>query len=496
MLSVLTYILKWALSLAVLYLPFTLLLRKETFATLNRWLLLCIIAISAVLPGIIVSYPVKIELPAEVPTTAVAYEIPVTDGTQNEISKSAESTTVANDDTRAKKIITPRNIFILYSAGVIASILLCAISLIKAIRSIKRGAIWVDRQKRMTVYCHAGNTAPFSLFRNVVISQSDYNECGKEILLHEEGHIRRRHSYDMLLISIVKALQWFNPFIYLLANDIKEIHEYEADRYVLQRNGNTQAYQMLILKKAVGNSLFPLANSFSQSHVRKRIKMMSRKQSSSGKRCKWFYLLPVTVAYIGAFAQPEYIYITVPKAAEQGTTQQQQPIESEEKALRPTICLPVTGKATIAYEKAPSERLPKKIARIELPAFEEELLITDSYCEYIDLENSATAEALRASGIRKCDIKVNFTTGKDGKPGNMSIASCNVTTPGSTTPADIEQIKTTATAAVIRHLAGKQWYAERKTRYNAHIIYHYGPSMEIAGNNAQLPLMAGATAIR
>ena len=224
-----------------------------------------------------------------------------------------------------------------------------------------------------------------------------------------------------------------NPFIYLLANDIKEIHEYEADRYVLQHNGNTQAYQMLILKKAVGNIPFPLANSFSQSHVRKRIKMMSRKQSSSGKRCKWFYLLPVTVAYIGAFAQPEYIYITVPKAAEQGTTQQQQPIESEDTAVRPTICLPVTGKATIAYEKAPSERLPKKIARIELPAFEKELLITDSYCEYIDLENSIAAETLRASGIRKCDIKVNFTTGKDGKPGNMSIASCNVTTPGSTT---------------------------------------------------------------
>jgi hypothetical protein len=158
--------------------------------------------------------------------------------------------------------------------------------------------------------------------------------------------------------------------------------------------------------------------------------------------------------------------------------------------------LPATGKATIAYEKTPSERLPKEIARIELPAFEEELLITDSYCEYIDLENSATAEALRASGIRKCDIKVNFTTGKDGKPGNMSIASCNVSTTGNITPSDIEQIKATATATAIGHIAGKQWYAERKTRYNAHIIYHYGPSMEITGNNSNLPLMAGATAIR
>ena len=485
MTAILTYILKWALGLAVLYLPFALLLRKETFATLNRRLLLSIIIVSALLPLVVVSYPVEIELPAEANTTATTHN---TETTYTPQPADATATT--------KEIATPRNIFIFYSAGVIVSTLLFATSLIGAIRSIKRGTLWIDRQRRMTIYCHAGDTAPFSLFRNVVISQRDYDECGKEILLHEEGHIKRRHSYDMLLISIVKALQWFNPFIYLLANDIKEIHEYEADRYVLQCNGNTQAYQMLILKKAVGNIPFPLANSFSQSCVRKRIKMMSRKQSSSGKRCKWFYLLPVTVAYIGAFAQPEYIYITVPKAAEQGTTQQQQPIESEEKALRPTICLPVTGKATIAYSNTAPKRLPKEIARIELPAFEEEQLFTDSYCEYIDLENSPAAEALRASGIRKCDIKVNFTTGKDGKPGNMSIASCNVTAPGNTTPAYIEQIKATATAATIEHITGKQWHAGQKTRYDAHIIYHYGPSMEIAGNNSSLPLMAGATAIR
>ena len=64
MTAILTYILKWALSLAILYIPFALLLRKETFATLNRWLLLCIIILSALLPFIVVSYPVEIELSA------------------------------------------------------------------------------------------------------------------------------------------------------------------------------------------------------------------------------------------------------------------------------------------------------------------------------------------------------------------------------------------------------------------------------------------------
>ena len=483
MTAILTYILKWSLGLAALYLPFALLLRKETFATLNRRLLLCIIIASALLPCITVSYPVEIELPA-------------TGSTQNETGESTGSAIASGHDTGAKKIITPRNIFILYSAGVIASILLCAISLIKAIRSIKRGAIWVDRQKAMTVYCHAGNTAPFSLFRNVVISQSDYDECGNEILLHEEGHIRHGHSYDMLFISIIKVLQWFNPFIYLLANDIKEIHEYEADKYVLQRNGNTQAYQMLILKKAVGNSIFPLANSFSQSHVRKRIKMMACKESSGSRRYRWLYLLPVAAAYIGAFAQPEYIYTTTPKATEQGTPQPQQPTESEETATQPIVCVPAAGRATIAYKKTSPKRLPKEIAKIEPPVIKEEQMFADSYCEYIDLRNTPAADTLCASGIRKCDIKVRFITGKDGKAGNISIASCNVSTTGNTTPADIEQIKATATAATIRYLAGKQWHTDRKTQYDAHIIYHYGPSMEIAGKNAQLPLMAGATAIR
>ena len=485
MTTLLTYILKWALSLAVLYLPFALLLRKETFATLNRRLLLCIIIVSALLPSIIVSYPVEIELPVGGHTDTVTDD-----------SEAACTAPSAGTIASIKELVTPRNIFMLYCAGAAISALLCATSLIKAMRSIRRGAIWVDRQKAMTVYCHAGNTAPFSLFHNVVISQSDYDECGKEILLHEEGHIRHGHSYDMLLISIVKSFQWFNPFIYLLANDIKEIHEYEADRYVLQRNGNTQAYQMLILKKAIGNIPFPLANSFSQSHVRKRIKMMSRKQSSSGKRCIWLYLLPVSAAYIGAFAQPEYIYTTTPKAAEQGTTQQQQPIESEDTAVQPTICLPAAGKATIAYKKTSPKRLPKEIAKIEPPVIKEEQMFADSYCEYIDLRNTPAADTLCASGIRKCDIKVRFITGKDGKAGNISIASCNVSTTGNTTPADIEQIKATATAATIRYLAGKQWHTDRKTQYDAHIIYHYGPSMEIAGKNAQLPLMAGATAIR
>ena len=56
------YIIKWALCLALLYIPFALLLRKETFATLNRWLLIGIIVVSAILPTIVMTYQVEVEI--------------------------------------------------------------------------------------------------------------------------------------------------------------------------------------------------------------------------------------------------------------------------------------------------------------------------------------------------------------------------------------------------------------------------------------------------
>lgn len=483
MTAILTYILKWALSLAALYLPFALMLRRETFATLNRRLLLCIIIASAVLPGIVVTYPVEIELPSTTPSVITA----TTENTH---------TAATNITTSIKEIATTRNIFIIYCTGVALSAVAWSISLIGAIHSIRRGTIWIDRRKRMTIHCHADDTAPFSLFSSVVISQRDYDEYGREILLHEEGHIKHRHSYDMLLISLVKALQWFNPFIYLMANDIKEIHEYEADRFVLQHNGNTQAYQMLILKKAIGNNLFPLTNNFSQSCVRKRIKMMSRRESSNSQRCKWLYLLPVSAAYIGAFAQPEYIYTTATGTTAPGTPPQQQETNDEEHTATNINCRPANGKASIAYRQTAPLQVPSAIAPIEPPVIKEEKLLANSYCEYIDLDSSITGRTLKSSGMRKCDMKVRFTTNKDGKASNISIGSCNVCIPGNPSTADIERIKAAAATATIKHITAKQWHTGQKTQYDAQIIYHYGPALEIAGNSARLPLMAGATAIR
>ena len=72
----------------------------------------------------------------------------------------------------------------------------------------------------------------------------------------------------------------------MLSDDIKEIHEYEADKYVLEHHSDAGAYQLLLLKKAAQGKMFPLANNFGRSSVRRRITMMARKRSSRSNCAK------------------------------------------------------------------------------------------------------------------------------------------------------------------------------------------------------------------
>ena len=234
--QLLIYIFKWAICLAVMYIPFALLMRKETFHAINRAILLLSIMVAALLPFFEIVIPIEIEIPA---TESLA---PL-----SQLSHSAvTSIEIAEQRTVDYTILL---LFSIYATGVAVSLVYTTIEITRTTRAIRRGTLWHEKREHYTLYCHANNIAPFSWFNNVVISESDYKECREEILAHEEGHIRQRHSWDILFINIIKALQWFNPFIYLLLNDLKDIHEYEADRYALSKNSDARSYQLLILKK-------------------------------------------------------------------------------------------------------------------------------------------------------------------------------------------------------------------------------------------------------
>ena len=495
--AIVIYILKWALCLVLLYIPFALLLRRETFATFNRWLLIGIIAVSAILPSITVTYPVEVEIVKFIDAagnTVANEEMQVPQGTIAAVT--------AEEGFNWEDLITMETLFVIYVTGVTITLVLRIVEIARIVTGIRRGTALGGKYNGMTLHCHKGETAPFSWFGHVVMSQSDYEECGREILLHEEGHFRNWHSWDMLLLSILKSLQWFNPFAYMLANDMKEIHEYEADRYVLRQHGDTRAYQLLLLRKAVGETAFNLANNFNQSSVRRRIMMMARKPSGRMNKGKALSFAPMTLLFLFIFAEPEYVYSIIEKralsaadASEPEDIYMHAPVALESAPL--PLHMQPTMKPAAPKEIKPINDVPLSAQAIRLAEkFEEHA--TESYYEYINIEGSGLGSTLRGINVRRCSVKVQFIVDKNGDAHSVIPKGCDLSISGSA-DSYIEECKGIATRAVTEYILAKKWQATIKegkeicTIYDAHMILNFGETR--IDDNSSHTMMAGSTPI-
>lgn len=294
MITLLIYSIKSALVLALLYLPYTLMLRQESFFRMNRITLLTILMLALVLP--------MVDIPSlATPEQPVVYEM------QHRImlmTQEAEMTTKSLAAT-TRTISWLGILAIVYIIGVILALLIRLWQLFKIDKIIRGGCLWTDKSGKATIYCHIDDVAPFSWMRSIVISEKDYKPYGREILLHEKAHILNLHSMDILFLTLVEAVQWWNPIAYLLGHSLRDVHEYEADDYVLHQGVSLQNYQALIVKKSLANTSYAFANNFNHSLIKKRIYMMNHPKSNPWLRSKVLYILPATLVVLTVFATPK-----------------------------------------------------------------------------------------------------------------------------------------------------------------------------------------------
>ena len=316
------FLIKSALLLAILYGGFALLLSRETFHRFNRLALLSVMVMSLVLPAI------HIEAPSFLPQWEDVFETkesltpnpsPSGEGSnmdeRNSLSPSPlEEGNYEQEVTEADIItaIDPSPLALwrgvggeaVYLAGVFASIGFFLFQLFHFWRDTKGGTSTRDEEGN-TIVIRGGEFAPYSFLHYIIISVSDYERLRKPILAHEQAHIRLGHSWDLLLLEAMKAVQWFNPFVYLLGRDLKAVHEYEADNAVLNQGIDAKTYQLLLVTKAVGNRLQTLGNNLSHHSLKKRIKMMHKKTSNRWMMTKGIVLPALMALAVVAFAKPK-----------------------------------------------------------------------------------------------------------------------------------------------------------------------------------------------
>ena len=301
----LIYDAKVAVLIAIFYMFYRLMLARETFHRVNRLTLLLTAAASFVLPLCVITLHETVTVEA-VPKVLVG-------DVQMEVA--------ADAGPEWWQVLLPA-IFII---GIVATLGHTLTSMFRILMLIKRSE--KHTQPDGITICVTGNDQiqPFSWMHYIVMNRRDYEDGNPAILAHERGHIRLRHSWDLLLVDTLTALQWFNPAMWMLRQDLRAIHEYEADGAVLSQGINARQYQYLLITKAAGIGGYSLANGISHSTLKNRINMMLHKKSERRSLLKLLALIPIVglALALNARTVTDYVY---------DEPQKQQPVKKGKKA--------------------------------------------------------------------------------------------------------------------------------------------------------------------
>ena len=280
----LVYQLKVALLFLALYIFFRLFLSKESFHAFNRAVVLLSILLSLVLPFCVVTLHVS--------AAASPVQIP---GLSEFVPSVQES---SGFDWAALLIAV-------YITGAAAVLLSVAASVISLLKLVSRGR--KIRRKDGTVLVLVDfAVSPMSWMNYMIMPAEDSEAVSESIIVHERAHIRLHHSFDILFADLFTAMQWFNPAVWMMREDLRSIHEYEADEQVLKSGIDAKQYQLLLVKKAFGANGRSVSNNFNHGKLKKRIAMMLMKKSSAFKALKFLYVVPLVCLGLAVNARTVY----------------------------------------------------------------------------------------------------------------------------------------------------------------------------------------------
>lgn len=297
----LVYNLKAGFILALFYLLYVLLLRKETFYGLNRAYLLFGLVISFLLPTMDISINSSVD-PSPNKFIYVEHTLREIGQTLNYVEK--EAVTNVNSFPIIPFLLVLGMGFGAFRVG---------LQLFSIYKYIKKYEIETNGKYHYVLVDKQHTTHSF--FNFIFIRKSDYKHKQLiEVVLHEQIHAIQWHSLDLLLVGFLSVLQWFNPFIYLFQRVLTETHEFQADQAVMKRGVDKLRYQKLLLGQARSIVFAGLTSKFNQSLIKNRLERMNSIKSSKAVIVKYALVMPVVLAFsVLISCSPENIDTTIQK---------------------------------------------------------------------------------------------------------------------------------------------------------------------------------------
>lgn len=162
---------------------------------------------------------------------------------------------------------------IIYVAGLVLALLYTLLQLAQLFAIIRDTTTYRIQTLRVA---ESNEDKPiFSFFNFIFIGNAHMLSADEkqQIIRHESVHARQWHSFDILLINLVKIAFWFNPLINLYKKSFIQLHEFEADARAVEKS-DVNKYCSLLARVALQSADYTLANHFNNSLTVKRIEMM------------------------------------------------------------------------------------------------------------------------------------------------------------------------------------------------------------------------------
>ncbi len=306
MIKFIIYLLESSAILALFYLLYVAVMKKETFFELNRFFLLGIVVFSLLFPLMsfdfsqgkiaVVDAPVQ-----EISEFRTSYHEAMSSWEFNEQN-------LPNLDNSSSQTIKETELAPIEWGTILLNLLIgvYAIGIIFCLSKMFLTIRWLGKTIKINPKVEIGGIcvvkmpnpiAPFSFLNYAFVHHEiiDTPELD-QIIAHEKAHIQQRHSLDLIFIQFLAAFLWFNPLIWMLIKSLKTTHEYIADKKIIKSGYSLVEYQTLLLSQLISNNSYGLVHNFNLSFIKKRITMM--KNNKSGLKGKVRVALSIACAVI------------------------------------------------------------------------------------------------------------------------------------------------------------------------------------------------------
>ena len=198
---------------------------------------------------------------------------------------------------------------------------------------------------------------PFSFWRTIFMNYVFRGREREQVIIHELSHVRHRHTAERLTLELLRCVFWFNPFVWLAANALVEVQEWEADSDVLNQGYDVYEYRQIIFRQLFGCNA-DITCGLNSQLTKKRFLMMTNFKRGKLSFIRLCVAIPMVGAMILAFGAVRAEAVDNSPSAPTPVVQN---LPDEEKS---TVYISADGKITFNDEVVTLDELKAELEKL------------------------------------------------------------------------------------------------------------------------------------